>query len=255
MAALPAVRKRRQERNSYVSELAMTMIYPLSLDHRKVSELEQKLDNIVSLLTNPQQQQPQNETPGFDQSVPELWRTPASQKIPSMTPSSTRDDGAVIGSEPRSSSQPYEPQSSNVEQLPFPAEPMLPLRSIRPHLVQNFVPPRLLHQPDFPSPDELLSFFQSQLTQYFPFVVIPSNTTAEDLRQQKPFLFDTIMLVAAKQRVSSQREAGDRLLAYLSDHLLLRGEKSLDLLQGLLVYLAWYIPDLFSSQDSDLCCI
>lgn len=204
---------------------------------RKVSELEQKLDNIVSLLTNPQQQQqPQNVPLDFDQSVPELWRTPASQTIPSMTPSSAGDDGAVIGSGPRSSSQ---PSTSNVEQLPFPAEPMLPLRSIRPHLNQSFVPPRLLHQPDFPYPDELLSFFQSQLTQYFPFVVIPSSTTAEALRQQKPFLYDAIMLVASKQRVASQREAGDKLLAYLGDHLLLRGEKSLDLLQGLLVYLAW----------------
>lgn len=63
--------------------------------------------------------------------------------------------------------------------------------------------------------------------------------TAEELKKQKPFLFDAIMLVAAKQRVASQREAGDKLLAYLSEHLLLRGEKSLDLLQGLLVYLAW----------------
>ncbi|KAE8441496.1 hypothetical protein EG329_004884 [Mollisiaceae sp. DMI_Dod_QoI] len=224
VAALPAVRRRRQERNS------------------RVSELEQKLDNIMTLLTNPQQQQTQNEPLGFDKSVPELWSTPASQDTINRTPSSIGDDSAAVGSELRSRSQPYEPNSSstsNLEQIPFPAEPSLPIRPPRMHQNQSLLPLGLAYQPAVLDPDELLSFFRNQLTELFPFVVIPQRTTARELRQQKPFFLDSILLVASKQRVASQREAGDKLLTYLSEHLILRGEKSLDLLQGLLVYLAW----------------
>lgn len=71
------------------------------------------------------------------------------------------------------------------------------------------------------------------------FVMIPPSVTARELRAKKPFLLDVISLVSSRQVVVSQKDANDKVLAYLSEHLLLCGEKSMDLLQGLLVYLAW----------------
>ncbi|KUJ18025.1 uncharacterized protein LY89DRAFT_781130 [Mollisia scopiformis] len=208
---------------------------------RRVSDLEQKLDNIVTLLTNPQQTQ--NVPRGFDNSVPDLWTSPESQDTSNFEPSPSYGDerGVVIAPELRSGSQPYESQSStsNLDEPPFPAEPMLPIRTTRIIPTQSALPPFRPHQSMSLDPDELLSYFRNHMTEQFVFVVVPEGVTARNLRQQKPFLLDSILLVAAKQSVASQKEAGDKLLAFLGERMLLRGEKSLDLLQGLLVYLAW----------------
>lgn len=76
---------------------------------------------------------------------------------------------------------------------------------------------------------------------YFPFVIVPRGTTSRDLRNDKPFLFAVIMMAASCQKLFSQTRAGNRLMEYLSVRMLQNGDKSLDLLQGLLVYLAWFV--------------
>jgi len=89
--------------------------------------------------------------------------------------------------------------------------------------------------------DDLLHVFQTQMTEYFPFVIVPAGTRTQDLRDDKPFLFATIMLAASRKKLSLEEMTGSRLMEYLGVRMLLNGEKSLDLLQGLLVYLAWYV--------------
>jgi hypothetical protein len=89
--------------------------------------------------------------------------------------------------------------------------------------------------------DDLLHVYQSEMIGYFPFVIVPSGVTTQNLRTERPFLFATIMLAASREKIWSQTTTGMRLIEYLSVCMLQNGEKSLDLLQGLLVYIAWSV--------------
>ncbi|KAJ5082899.1 hypothetical protein N7532_011942 [Penicillium argentinense] len=86
----------------------------------------------------------------------------------------------------------------------------------------------------------LLKIFTTSMVPLFPFVVIPPHMTADQLRQEKPFLFLAISMVAC-QSASRQREISKMVKDYIAEKIVIRNERSLDLLQGLLVHLAWYI--------------
>lgn len=89
------------------------------------------------------------------------------------------------------------------------------------------------------SEEESLHTFRTQRLQYLPLIHIPATTTARDLKRQSPFLWRCITAVESKHTtrqaalcVTIREMAGKRLLVDC--------DKSLDLLQGVLVYLAWY---------------
>ncbi|OAP59769.1 hypothetical protein AYL99_04771 [Fonsecaea erecta] len=88
--------------------------------------------------------------------------------------------------------------------------------------------------------EKLFSDFRTQMNQHFPFVVIPPQTTAVALRQEKPFLFRTCITAAAQADPSLLKQLADDLMRYIGERMLIKGEKSLDLLQGLLVFSSWY---------------
>ncbi|KAJ5416173.1 hypothetical protein N7465_004868 [Penicillium sp. CMV-2018d] len=96
----------------------------------------------------------------------------------------------------------------------------------------------------FDAPDEtegqLLEVFFEKMFPLFPFLVIPPHVTAEELRREKPFLYLNISMVAC-QNPSRQREIVDAVQEYVAEHIVIRGEHSLDLLQGLLLNVAWFI--------------
>ncbi|KAH9909551.1 hypothetical protein F4778DRAFT_775468 [Xylariomycetidae sp. FL2044] len=89
----------------------------------------------------------------------------------------------------------------------------------------------------------LLELYKSSMTLHFPFVVVPPHTTAEALRREKPFLFLSILAVTSFSNVRLQR----KLCHVVMDRVTMRlfsGEKlSLDLLQGILVYIACIVLD------------
>ena len=75
---------------------------------------------------------------------------------------------------------------------------------------------------------------------HFPFVVIPDNVDAATLAKTRPFLLKAAVLAAVNKDVDASLRLEDELVKHLSERMILRGERSLDLLQGLLVYIAWY---------------
>lgn len=89
--------------------------------------------------------------------------------------------------------------------------------------------------------EEVLEIFTKQMLPLFPFLMIPSHVTAEELRREKPFLFLNISLVACLES-PRQKEIVKTIQQYVADHIVTRGEHSLDLLQGLLVNVVWYTP-------------
>ncbi|KAJ6001917.1 hypothetical protein N7499_002215 [Penicillium canescens] len=86
--------------------------------------------------------------------------------------------------------------------------------------------------------DERLDFFRSRLLPSFPFMDLTPDMTSWYLRQNRPFLFQAIHTVATfstQERLSHVEE----LKRLLFTSAFLKVQSNIDLLLGLLTYLAW----------------
>ncbi|KAJ6444924.1 fungal transcriptional regulatory protein [Purpureocillium lavendulum] len=84
-----------------------------------------------------------------------------------------------------------------------------------------------------------LDIYQRELMPSFPFVVIPLSMDAHALYSQAPSLFWVTMAAVAPQPLAVQEELRQWLRQYMAEHMIVKQEKSLQLLQTLLVHLAW----------------
>lgn len=124
-----------------------------------------------------------------------------------------------------------------------------------PNLFTFFIPkaPRNFFQTDVVSrglvtledAERVFQKFTKFMLPHFPIVVLPKDTTVEELRQSKPALFLAILGVASSilgDRV--QKVLWREMMQNYADRILLRGEDSLDLLQAVQVASLWhYAPD------------
>ncbi|KAK0716061.1 hypothetical protein B0H67DRAFT_256615 [Lasiosphaeris hirsuta] len=86
----------------------------------------------------------------------------------------------------------------------------------------------------------LLNLFRSTMTAHFPFVVVSNTTTLQDLRQQQPCLCLAVLAVAAFEDFVLQRKLSGLFNQVLASRMVVAGKIiSFDILQGLLVHLAW----------------
>jgi hypothetical protein len=88
--------------------------------------------------------------------------------------------------------------------------------------------------------NDLLIAFRDDFVSHFPFVVIPAEVTVEDLRRKSPFLFLAIMAATMSRNSTLQRHLGSEIQRRISARIVMGCEKNMDLLQGLLVHVAWY---------------
>ena len=89
--------------------------------------------------------------------------------------------------------------------------------------------------------EQILNLYRNELIPYFPFVLIP-HISASEFQKDRPFLFKTIAVAAGYQystRPMSSEHLVVDILRELSERVLIKGEKNLDLLQGVLVIIAW----------------
>lgn len=85
----------------------------------------------------------------------------------------------------------------------------------------------------------LVNIYKTTLTTHFPFVVVPPQTSAETLRQEKPFLFLAILASSSFHDMPLQRILGSVLKQTVNERTIQGDTASFELLQGLLVFLAW----------------
>ncbi|KAL4925325.1 uncharacterized protein BDV17DRAFT_186576 [Aspergillus undulatus] len=86
--------------------------------------------------------------------------------------------------------------------------------------------------------DEALADFRQRFVQFCPFVYLPPDMSADQLKQKKPFLFEAILAVTARGMKEKQARAKHiKLLA--ANEILILNRSNLDLLIGLLTYVAW----------------
>ncbi|RAH75841.1 hypothetical protein BO86DRAFT_374025, partial [Aspergillus japonicus CBS 114.51] len=88
--------------------------------------------------------------------------------------------------------------------------------------------------------EECLTAFLTQKLPYLPFIHFPSGTTARRLQRERPFTWLCVMAVAAKS--AKQRSAlCDRVKEIVARKAVLDyGGRDLDLLLGILIFIAWY---------------
>lgn len=87
---------------------------------------------------------------------------------------------------------------------------------------------------------ELLSSFHDMST-FFPFVVVPKTATVPLMAKNSPFLLLSLITAASSKDVELHHQLDHEFRKVLSSKVVLDGQRSLDFLQGLLVYIAWFV--------------
>lgn len=90
------------------------------------------------------------------------------------------------------------------------------------------------------SDDALLDFYVNQTCHGFPFVILAPGTTPADLEASKPFLLQVIRMASSIRSLRSMKGQCCVILKTLSEAVYVNHQRSLDLLQGVLVLLASY---------------
>lgn len=86
--------------------------------------------------------------------------------------------------------------------------------------------------------EHLLDRFRSMAT-YFPFVQLSNVWNAVSMAENRPFLLLAAVAAAASNHCHLQDALIGLFKESLSQRVIMAGDKDLDLLQGLLVHLAW----------------
>ncbi|UKZ57310.1 hypothetical protein TrVGV298_011163 [Trichoderma virens] len=90
------------------------------------------------------------------------------------------------------------------------------------------------------SAETLLHNFSSML-EYIPFIVLPASSTVTHVAATRPFTLLAILTVASRSRTVQKHSLYDEeFLRVLGLKYVSGGERSLHLLQGLLIYCSWY---------------
>lgn len=91
------------------------------------------------------------------------------------------------------------------------------------------------------SAESLLNAFKSML-EFLPFMVLPTDSTIPNVAASMPFVLLAILTVASGSRTVQKHSLyDDEFLRVLGLKYVSGAERSLQLLQGLLIYCAWYV--------------
>lgn len=92
----------------------------------------------------------------------------------------------------------------------------------------------------FEQAEELLQKFH-RIKHFFPFIVIPEDATIKSLSRYSPFLLLAMLCAASAKDIQLVNHLDHEFKRVLSEKIICEGRKSLDFLQGLLVYIAWSV--------------
>lgn len=85
---------------------------------------------------------------------------------------------------------------------------------------------------------EYLETFRTQFLQFLPFVYVSDSTTPQWLQQERPFLWLCITAICTKSP-AQQDVLGGRIRDVIAREVVAEGERSIDLLLGLLAFIIW----------------
>jgi len=90
---------------------------------------------------------------------------------------------------------------------------------------------------------EIFYNYIENLVPHFPAVVFPPGTTADEVRREKPTLFLAILASASRMNHQDLHHALHKEVSRaLAEKIMINGEKTLEMVQALLVTALWYYP-------------
>lgn len=84
--------------------------------------------------------------------------------------------------------------------------------------------------------------WRPQLAENFPFAALYEGQSTTWMLVERPFLSTAIAVAALYGDLERQMELSKCLMKDIGESMLMKGEKNLDLLEGILVLLAWLVP-------------
>jgi hypothetical protein len=96
---------------------------------------------------------------------------------------------------------------------------------------------------DYKTANAAFDRYIHQMAPELPFVVFPPGTTMGEVRRNKPYLFLAIIAAAvAVFNSDAQSILVNDLYRLIAEHVVVKGQKSLELVQAILVCSIWYLP-------------
>ncbi len=94
-------------------------------------------------------------------------------------------------------------------------------------------------EPDEFEANELIKAYQNETVNQSPFVILPPGTTSSDLRQKLPLLYNAVILATSSHHPTRQAFYEKQIVEVVTDQLLIHNNKSLELLQSILLVITW----------------
>lgn len=199
-------KRRKRGKSTYVESFRLIVSYAtnseLTKHHSRVAQLEQKIDGIMSFLASNQSVQPNGPSP----------MTPESQFTHQTSP--------------------HVPENSITQ----PTQPAPRSTRSKSQAIFLLIPGFQLTAQEAAT---YLSVYMNDYAPNFPFVMIPPSANVHSLHAESPGLFWAIIAAVAPQPFPIQQGIRLWFRQYIADHMIVRQEKSLQLLQAILVHVAW----------------
>ncbi|PNP38337.1 hypothetical protein TGAMA5MH_09695 [Trichoderma gamsii] len=216
----------------------------------RTAQLEEKLDDLVSILRATQQQQHQHHQHHHEAHQPQPPPPPPpqqqqqqhhvhlqkqQQQQPPVPPPMSGASNCDVPSSASSAST-CQPFISRLDSL---ADAATTSQS-QTHPSNLTPPPRLLDRLPEPAPSEAEVYLVKfrQWLEFFPFMHLSPDLTAEALQRESPFLWLCIMNVTSMS-MPQQAMMRDRLRQEVAQRMILSHERSIELLQGLITLISW----------------
>lgn len=214
----------------------------------RTAQLEEKLDDLVSILRATQQQQQQHHQHHQHQPQPQPQQQHLHHLQPQQPPpaaQSPMNGGVSNGDIPSSASsssncQPYVSRLDSLADAATTSQSQ-PRSST---LCGITITPRMLDSDRLPEPTpteaEVYLVKFRQWLEFFPFMRIDPDLTAEALHREHPFLWLCIMNVTSMS-MPQQAVLRERIRQEVAQRMVVNHERSLEMIQGLIVLTSWYV--------------
>lgn len=214
----------------------------------RVTELERKIDALTATLQASQahpKDLSQTGSPSSAHPPRDEPQGPSRRWDPNGAGSKRNHDGLLISQYPRpespSAEQLHRPVPSKQWRGPYAGE----TEPAKPDTRNYFVDVIDRGIVDVESATDAFDRYVNDMAEEMPFVVFPPGTTMGDVRREKPVLFLCIIAVSIGPfNKDVQFPLLTEFYQAVADRVVVKGEKSLELVQALLVSAIWYImPD------------
>ncbi|KAL3426139.1 zn 2cys6 transcription factor [Phlyctema vagabunda] len=195
----------------------------------KTSKLEEKVDGLVTLLKSATQSMPAVINNANLNTPPE-----------SIVLRSHRSDSSSVAAnsvdyQDHAYKEPVRGESGSMEYSFTPpatsSRSWSPSQNLQPSLQRSI-------EPSSTDAESYLRRFQTYFVRYLPFIVIPPSVTASQLRQERPFLWLSVMCVASCH-TTQQLKLSKELRGIFGREAYFEGTRNMDLLLAVLVYGVW----------------